>query len=890
MTELLVELVRVAGGVCLFLTFLAAIKGLRSEFDVRRLDILLLLTFLVLASPLTGYAIEDLPYSRSWFLPLHLFLFLRLAQHFAPFSRWTWVAIGLMLGGLIGVELSAWRPLGLRLSQWRDMAHLATLGGVAWIFVAGARAAGGVTAQRLRWIGVSCGLSASEGLVLRLLDPGPPGPFWIPYWTYALPALGEIALFVGFAAPRRLRRRWQDQESAVYLAETARRDAADRGPHLASDLARAARRGTGGAGVFVALRESAADDMLTVRDASMPGLANAVLPMGGPAHHTFTNGTSALLSVAQLDDALRAAATRLGAKVILAPIATPLRKWGVVGVILQHGSLFPHDDRRLLEELARYAGGVLDHSQLIIEARDRERRSADARLREVESRMSLMLDTLTEHAILIVDHLGRVVNWPAGAQRVFGHPSSEVIDRSAAPLFGREQDKFLRVLDDAERNGRMDLEDQCVRRDGSKFFAQVHIRRLEPGPDKLRGFVVVVHDITEKHAIEERLQQGQKMEALGRLAGGIAHDFNNLLTAILGYAEWLADELPASDVARRDQVNEIHKSATRASGLTKQLLAFSRHQSLQPTVIDLAKSLQDLVPMLRRVLGEHIEIAEEIVGAVPSVLGDRTHIEQIVLNLAVNARDAMPGGGTLTIRLSTERIATPVDGRDLTPGDWVRLDVRDTGTGMDEATRARIFEPFFTTKEFGRGTGLGLATVYGIVRQMGGFIEVASTPGKGSTFTVLFRPTSLLPNTAEDDTHEAAQGGSETLLLVEDELSVAKYLQQMLERHGYNVLAANSPEQARGLVANATRIDLVISDVVMPGGTGPELVRELRTARPGLKAIFMSGYADAVIERDGALPPHVDFLQKPFQAIDLLIRVRQALSGPSTPAAGTPGL
>ena len=880
------ELVLVVGGVCLFLTFVAALKSLRREFSTRQIDIFLCITFLILLSPITGYIGRSVPYSQVWILPAILLLYLRIAQHFSPISRATWVGVCLLLVGLITIEETGWRPLGLRLWQVRDFLRLAVFGGIAWVFLAGARAAGGVTAKRLWWIGASCGLTATYYLVLELVLPGSPG-FKVPYWTNGILGLGEVALFLGFAAPRRLRRRWQQQESALYLAETAQRDAADRGPHVSSDLARAARRGTGSAGVFVALRESANDDTLTIRDASMPGLANVVLAPGGPAHHAFVTGTSALLNAKDLDEPLRQTATRLGSLVILAPLVTPLHKWGVVGVVLQHGSLFPHDDRRLLEELGRYAAGVLDHSQLIIEARDRERRTADARLREIETRMSLMLDTLTEHAILIVDHLGRVVNWPIGAQRVFGHAASEVVDRPAAALFGREEEKFRRLLDEAERNGRMEFEEQCVRRDNTRFVAQVHVRALEPGHDKLRGFVVVVHDITEKRAIEERLQQGQKMESLGRLAGGIAHDFNNLLTAILGYADWLADELPATEVERRDQVNEIHKAATRASGLTKQLLAFSRHQVVQPTVIDLAEALHDIVPMLRRVLGEHIEIAETVEGRVPPVLGDRSQLEQIVLNLAVNARDAMPHGGTLTIRLSTEHVAHAKDGRDVTPGDWVRLDVRDTGTGMDDATRAKIFEPFFTTKEFGRGTGLGLATVYGIVRQMGGFIEVSSALGKGSTFTVLLTPTTLSAGTADDDAPAVEPGGGETLLLVEDELGVAKFLQQMLERHGYNVLVAHSPEVARTVAANAARIDLVISDIVMPGGSGPDLVRELRSARPGLKVIFMSGYADAVLGKDGALPPHSDFLQKPFEGIDLLIRVRQALSGPST---GTPGL
>jgi CheY-like chemotaxis protein len=282
--------------------------------------------------------------------------------------------------------------------------------------------------------------------------------------------------------------------------------------------------------------------------------------------------------------------------------------------------------------------------------------------------------------------------------------------------------------------------------------------------------------------------------------------------------------------------------------------------------------------MLRRLIGEHIEISGETVGEIPPVLADRNQLEQVILNLAVNARDAMPDGGRLLIRVAVERIDRPPAGSTLTPGDWVRLDVQDTGVGMDAATQARIFEPFFTTKEFGRGTGLGLATVYGIIRQMGGAVTVNSAPGHGATFHVYMRPTKLLAVESGIVAEAAAPGGSETILLVEDEPGVAKLLQQMLHRHGYQLLVADGPAKALELAAAHDRIDMVISDVVMPGGSGPDLVRTLRGDRPGLRTLFISGYADTVLSRDG-LPPDAHFLQKPFTGIDLLIEVRHVLTG-----------
>jgi len=741
------------------------------------------------------------------------------------------------------------------------------------------RRSSGVTARRLAFAALGTWLMAvihptSIGPTHGVLDA-----FSAALLAQALAAGTLISYYLAFATPRWIRTKWQQLELARYLVATADREADERAGHAADDLLQAAQRGAAGSAVFVALRDTITSDDITVRASTHEGLVGVALePEAGPADMTARVAESAIVPLASIEGHLRDKLARTGETVLLAPVSSSIQRWGVVGVVQRRGSLFPQDDLRLLEQLGQYAGGMLDHGQLVTDARLRERQAADRRLREVESRMSLMLDTITDYAILIVDHRGCVVNWPVGAGVVFGFAEAEIVDAPAAPLFGMTDEEFQQTLTDAGRVGGVAREHECIRHDGTRFFATTHIRRLDPGVEDLQGFVIVTRDITERRDMEDRLRQGQKMEALGRLAGGVAHDFNNLLTVISGYAELVMNELAEDDQARRDSITEIQKASTRAAGLTRQLLAFSRHQIIQPAVLNLTEVLEGVLPMLYRTLGEHITITTETLGQVPSILADRGQLEQVFLNLAVNARDAMPTGGTLTVRVSLERLAAPPAHLGLSAGEWVRLDVRDTGHGMDAATKARIFEPFFTTKEFGRGAGLGLATVYGVVRQMGGVIHVESTVGKGSTFSVYMRPTTLLTLEPEPTGETRAQGGSETILLVEDEPGVSRMLSQLLEGHGYHLLVAADPAQAHDLVrTHGDSIDLVVTDVVMPGGTGPELVQQLREDRPGLRAIFISGYADTVLSRHG-LPPGAEFLQKPFSGIDLLIKVRRLLT------------
>jgi PAS domain S-box-containing protein len=392
---------------------------------------------------------------------------------------------------------------------------------------------------------------------------------------------------------------------------------------------------------------------------------------------------------------------------------------------------------------------------------------------------------------------------------------------------------------------------------------------------KLRGLMV---DITRQKELEAQFHQAQKMEAIGRLAGGVAHDFNNLLTAITGYSELLLNDL-APDDRRRDDIAEIRRAAGRAAALTRQLLAFSRKQILAPQVLDLNAVVAGIDKMLRRLIGENIILTTVLDPALGRVKADPGQIEQVIVNIVINARDAMPGGGQLTIATSNSVVDTSAAARpgSLPPGQYVTLAISDTGAGIDEETRAHIFEPFFTTKEPGKGTGLGLSTVYGIVKQSGGDIEVVSEPGHGTVFRI------SLPCVDEPATASVAQEplpplspGTETVLVVEDEEGVRTLLRRILEHAGYQVLVAPRGEIALEIAArHAGSIHLVITDVVMPGISGYDLVQSLLARWPGMRALYISGYsADALHQ---PLASEAALLRKPFQSDDLLRRVREAL-------------
>jgi PAS domain S-box-containing protein len=392
------------------------------------------------------------------------------------------------------------------------------------------------------------------------------------------------------------------------------------------------------------------------------------------------------------------------------------------------------------------------------------------------------------------------------------------------------------------------------------------------------GTVGIARDVTERRRLEEQLLQSRKMEAIGRLAGGVAHDFNNLLTTILGYGGMLLDQLGPDDPLRPD-VEEIQRAGERAASLTQQLLAFSRKQVFEPSVLDLNAVVSEATRMLRRLIREDVQLLTSLEPDLGAVRADRSQLEQVLINLAVNARDAMPRGGEL--RIQTRNVERPAGA--VPSGAAVLLSVADTGAGIDAETRRRLFEPFFTTKERGKGTGLGLATVYGIVAQSGGEIWVESEPGRGTTFHVaLPRVTEPVSPAGPRARPESPLGGSETLLLVEDEEAVRRLVSRRLESLGYAVLSAGNAEEAVGLwQAHRDRVRLLVTDVIMPGRSGPQLAVQLVASAPELKVIYVSGYTDSSIVEGGVLAAGTEFLQKPFEADALARRIREVLDGPA---------
>jgi nitrogen-specific signal transduction histidine kinase len=393
-----------------------------------------------------------------------------------------------------------------------------------------------------------------------------------------------------------------------------------------------------------------------------------------------------------------------------------------------------------------------------------------------------------------------------------------------------------------------------------------------------------MRDVTERRMLEEQLRQAQKMEAVGQLAGGIAHDFNNLLTVIGGYGEIARRRIGAGPGAA--ELLEVERAAERATQLTKQLLAFSRQQMLDPVPLDLAEIAGGLLPMLRRLIGEDIEIAMLTDNGLPAVLADRAQLEQVLVNLAVNARDAMPTGGTLTIETRAVTLDDAYAERHagVEPGEYVCLTVTDTGVGMRPETLSRVFEPFFTTKAVGQGTGLGLATVHGIVNQSGGHILVYSEPDLGTSFKA-YLPATGAATPAEDGDQRSELdrlGGSETILLCEDEDGVRQLIEHVLTAHGYRVLATGGPHEAVERASeHGAAIDALVSDVIMPDMSGPELARRLESVRPGLRTLFVSGYTAETVRDRGRLPEDSAFLEKPFDQLSLLRAVRALLGRPA---------
>ncbi|MCD6308141.1 MAG: PAS domain S-box protein, partial [Candidatus Latescibacteria bacterium] len=550
----------------------------------------------------------------------------------------------------------------------------------------------------------------------------------------------------------------------------------------------------------------------------------------------------------------------------------------------------PYDGRRrwlLVNAVPQYREGESEPCQVLSTLED------ITEFKNMKSRISLVnerLETIFQSAPLAIfdlDGAGRVNSlWNAAAERMFGWKKDEVLGKPLpiVPVESMAEFSSLRerVLCGESLSG---IGLTRVRKDGSPIEISLAAAPLHDQHGAVAGIMAIASDMTDHNALERQYLHAQKMEAVGRLAGGVAHDFNNILTVILGNVSILMLD---SDKGGEYQeiLKEIHENAYRASGLTRQLLAFSRRQIIEPRVIILNSVLANMEKMLGRIIGEDIELATLPADDLWPVLIDPGQIEQVITNLSINARDAMPAGGRLTIETGNVTIEKEHILRHIAmkPGDYVMIAVSDTGCGMNRETQEKIFEPFFTTKETGKGTGLGLATCYGIVKQNGGFIWVYSEPGTGTVFKI-YLPRVASPFIEEEAGDEITQDlhGAETLLLVEDEPAVRATLARILRKYGYTIIEASNGDEAKKITDEfgLQTIDLVVTDIVMPRMGGKEFMAELRKLATDIHVLFISGYTDMSVVKHIAMENNTAFLQKPFSPLTLARKIRDILDGGS---------
>ena len=534
------------------------------------------------------------------------------------------------------------------------------------------------------------------------------------------------------------------------------------------------------------------------------------------------------------------------------------------------------EDRELLESFVAQAARAISNARLYEEARG----ARD------------FLRSIAEHSpagIVTTDVRGRITYWSPRSEELLGYRSDEVLGRPVAELQrgGREAARALmrrlRVEDRIREH-----EAEILARDGRWVECRFSLALLRDSAGSEIGTLAILEDTSERKRLEAQLRQAQKMEAVGRLAGGIAHDFNNLLAVIMGHSDLIRSVLKKGDALAHD-VEQIRRASERAATLTRQLLAFSRRQFLQPQVIDVNTLVGNLATMLRRLIGEDVQLELRLDAEAGRVSADPGQIEQVVMNLAVNARDAMPQGGRLVLETAPASLdqAFVAAHPGSTTGAHVRLSIHDTGCGMSPEVMSHLFEPFFTTKEPGRGTGLGLSTVYGIVKQHRGYIDVTSEPGRGSSFEVYLPRVEARPTLERSGPRERLRpGGRETVLFVEDEVALRDLMHRVLAKGGYTVLAAGDGVEALAIAeAHPGPIDLVVTDVIMPRMSGPDLAVRLRARDPGIRLLYVSGYTADQLRSQTDLGADATLLPKPFTSDGLLRKVREILDRPRPPAS-----
>ncbi len=509
---------------------------------------------------------------------------------------------------------------------------------------------------------------------------------------------------------------------------------------------------------------------------------------------------------------------------------------------------------------------------------------ASEQVAEEREKFQLLVEAVSDYAIYMLDPHGKVVSWNAGAERIMGYASEQIVGRHFSCFYPTDDSGWDHELTRATREQRVEVEGWRVRKDGSRFLVNEVVAPVLDGAMRLRGFAKVTRDITErvrarkeKEELTTQLHQSQKLESVGQLAGGIAHDFNNLLSVILNCSHLVTAEIEPGSTVHQDVV-QIKEAAQRAASLTRQLLVFSRRDLIEPRLLSLNEVITGLQKLIARAIGEDIVIKTSLDADIGWIKADPSQVEQVLINLAVNARDAMPGGGTLTIETFSVELDPQKADRylDLEPGSYVGLRVSDTGHGMSPAVMQKAFDPFFTTKPKGSGTGLGLATVYGIVRGAGGHVQVRSQERLGTSFEVLLPQFEEPPVLHDDDAvTPKLQGRGERVLLVEDEDALRAIAARILTQNGYEVIEARNGRDALFRLEGPNRhIDLLLSDIVMPEMSGVELATRLREGTPDLKVILTSGYSSRTFS---SAQVDAEVLQKPFEPNDLLQLVREVL-------------
>jgi two-component system cell cycle sensor histidine kinase/response regulator CckA len=561
---------------------------------------------------------------------------------------------------------------------------------------------------------------------------------------------------------------------------------------------------------------------------------------------------------------------------LLAPIHSPGTLYGSMCLARAEGGVpFSPEEIDLAAILGGLVGRIYENGSLYTAARQQAEDLAKS-----EERFRQLADNIPEVFWIASAETGQAIYVSPAYETVWGRSVQSFYDRPSSWLetVVPEDAALVQAFLEQSRRGEAAEEFRILRPDGSVRWVWVRSFPVRDAEGRLERLAGVTLDITERRNLDQQFRQAQKMEAVGRLAGGVAHDFNNLLGVVMGYGESALRALPGEHPVR-PKIHQILRAAERATGVTRQLLLFSRKHVAEPRVLDLNTIIRDMERILHRLIGEDLELVVICGTPLGTIRADVHEVEQVLMNLAVNARDAMPQGGRLTIKTARARIgARPAAGQEgIPPGDYVTVAVADNGTGIPSHVKAHIFEPFFTTKAPDRGTGLGLSTVYGIVSQAKGHIVVDSREGLGTTFTVYFPEVAGVPDRA-GDVSTSVPDGHETVLLVEDDEALRSVTTEMLQECGYEVLDVAGGAAAGHLVADYVgSIDLLVTDMVMPGMSGPEAAERILAHRPGIKVLFVSGYAGAELTGQRGVPPGSAFLQKPFTLGELARKVREAL-------------